>query len=287
MRFLRDVRGFTGAERALLITFGLAIVLLAGALIRRGSEQGAGDAKRVLEAGWGSTSGMMTPAVPEVPHAVSGAGDINAAAAFGGGGGGGGQGGPPGMFQLAAAGGATAEDFERYQAEHRAVQLYFQQFVLPGAQIEVPIPGSGPGGGTGRADIVLGFEIWEVKPARPWYMDGTGQAQLNRYLENRRGSIPGRMFTNIVVPYPNDPSREIVVNSYGQPGMLYYYVRQTQRLQEPSPFQVPAPIQQPQPNNSWFWWGAGTTGGLVAAWWAFKWFAPLCGPAAPACLVVF
>jgi hypothetical protein len=49
--FASDVRGFTGAERALLIAFGLAVVLLVAALARRGSETAGGDAKRTLEAG--------------------------------------------------------------------------------------------------------------------------------------------------------------------------------------------------------------------------------------------
>jgi hypothetical protein len=45
---LRQTAGFTGAERALVVCFGLAIVLLCGHLLTRGSEQGAGDARRAL-----------------------------------------------------------------------------------------------------------------------------------------------------------------------------------------------------------------------------------------------
>lgn len=47
-QFGRDQRGFTGAEKALLVCFGLAIVLVAGALLRAGSERAATDAKRTL-----------------------------------------------------------------------------------------------------------------------------------------------------------------------------------------------------------------------------------------------
>lgn len=45
---LRQTAGFTGAERALMVCFGLAIVLLCGHLLTRGSAQGAADARRAL-----------------------------------------------------------------------------------------------------------------------------------------------------------------------------------------------------------------------------------------------
>jgi hypothetical protein len=71
MGFVRNDRGFTGAERALMLCFGLAIVMLVGALVRRGSEKSADDARKVLMAGWGSASGgMQTPAISQPPGAI-------------------------------------------------------------------------------------------------------------------------------------------------------------------------------------------------------------------------
>lgn len=56
VRFPQDQRGFTGAEKALLVCFALAIVLLVGFLLRGGSEQAAGDARRVLAQGQGGVN---------------------------------------------------------------------------------------------------------------------------------------------------------------------------------------------------------------------------------------
>ncbi len=58
-RFCRSVRGFTGAEKALLIAFGLALVIIVGALVRRGSQQAGGDAARVLREHGGSSPGRL------------------------------------------------------------------------------------------------------------------------------------------------------------------------------------------------------------------------------------
>jgi hypothetical protein len=71
--FLRDPRGFTGAERALLITFALAIILLVGGLLRGGSEKAAGDARRTLAAGLGSAAQLGQPVGP-MPAAGPGGG---------------------------------------------------------------------------------------------------------------------------------------------------------------------------------------------------------------------
>lgn len=49
--FLRDESGFEGAEKALLICVGLAIVLLVGGLIKTGSESAANKAKGILSSG--------------------------------------------------------------------------------------------------------------------------------------------------------------------------------------------------------------------------------------------
>jgi hypothetical protein len=54
LTFGRDPRGFTGAERALMVCFALAVIVLTGVLVRSGSEKAAGDAARVLRSGAGS-----------------------------------------------------------------------------------------------------------------------------------------------------------------------------------------------------------------------------------------
>ncbi len=47
--FLRDESGFEGAEKALLICVGLAVVLLVGGLIREGANKAASDGKNALD----------------------------------------------------------------------------------------------------------------------------------------------------------------------------------------------------------------------------------------------
>lgn len=47
--FARSAAGFTGAEKALLITFGLAVLLLVGHLVSGGSQKAAMDARRTLQ----------------------------------------------------------------------------------------------------------------------------------------------------------------------------------------------------------------------------------------------
>jgi Flp pilus assembly pilin Flp len=47
--FLKDEAGFEGAEKALLICVGLAVVLLVGGLIRQGANKAGEDAKKALE----------------------------------------------------------------------------------------------------------------------------------------------------------------------------------------------------------------------------------------------
>lgn len=72
--FLRLADGFTGAEKALLICFGLAIVAATGALVTRGSDKAAGDARRTLMEG--GAGGGALGAVP-----ISRAGAVASAAA--------------------------------------------------------------------------------------------------------------------------------------------------------------------------------------------------------------
>lgn len=48
--FIKDETGFNGAEKALLVCVGLAIVLAVGKAIYDGSSKAGDDAKRFLEA---------------------------------------------------------------------------------------------------------------------------------------------------------------------------------------------------------------------------------------------
>jgi hypothetical protein len=47
--FIKDEAGFEGAEKALLICVGLAVILLVGGLIRQGANKAGEDAKKALE----------------------------------------------------------------------------------------------------------------------------------------------------------------------------------------------------------------------------------------------
>lgn len=61
---------------------------------------------------------------------------------------------------------------------HRAVQLDLAARV--GGRIECPIPGAGPHGGVGRADVCTATRLWEVKYFGPNALD-TAREQLARY----------------------------------------------------------------------------------------------------------
>ena len=47
--FLSDEAGFEGAEKALLICVGLAVVLLVGGLVREGAQKAGQDAQKALK----------------------------------------------------------------------------------------------------------------------------------------------------------------------------------------------------------------------------------------------
>src|SRR5437899_2540476 len=56
--------GFTGAEKALMICFGLAVVAIGGSLVMRGSGSAATDARRALadrSGGGGKIDGVVQP----------------------------------------------------------------------------------------------------------------------------------------------------------------------------------------------------------------------------------
>ncbi len=80
--FLHDQRGMSGAEKALLVCFGLGIVILTGALISNGSNQAAGDAKSALLAG-GHESTQLGQVL--TPGAIATAGTVASSGAIKGG----------------------------------------------------------------------------------------------------------------------------------------------------------------------------------------------------------
>lgn len=56
--FARDASAFTGAERALMVCFALAMILSVGYLLGRGGERAGQDAARTLARGTGAVSGI-------------------------------------------------------------------------------------------------------------------------------------------------------------------------------------------------------------------------------------
>lgn len=60
-RWRRDDAAFTGAEKALLVCFALAIVTIVGASVRGGTSRAGGDARRVLEQGMGPSGAVAFP----------------------------------------------------------------------------------------------------------------------------------------------------------------------------------------------------------------------------------
>ncbi|MCS6914763.1 MAG: hypothetical protein RMK29_08805 [Myxococcales bacterium] len=67
--WLKDQRGFTGAEKALLVCVALALIALVAALVSRGSQEAGGDARRTL-----ASQGGTVAALGEVVRPVQAAG---------------------------------------------------------------------------------------------------------------------------------------------------------------------------------------------------------------------
>ena len=64
---MHDQRGFTGAEKALLVCFGLAVVSGVGFLISEGGQKAAGDAKTTLTTQSGGTNIRLAGTIQAVP----------------------------------------------------------------------------------------------------------------------------------------------------------------------------------------------------------------------------
>lgn len=107
---LEDQRGFTGAEKALLICFALALIALVAALVSRGSGAAADDARRTLaqQGGWVSALGEAVRPIgasgePGAPGGQGGAGS-QGTGGQGGGTGPGGSGGEPSPWKVGGEG---------------------------------------------------------------------------------------------------------------------------------------------------------------------------------------
>jgi hypothetical protein len=77
--FSRDTRGFSGAEKALLICFALAAIVLLGGLLGRGSDRAAQDAERALRQRTAQTSGIAQTLQPMSAGKTESAGTPNGA----------------------------------------------------------------------------------------------------------------------------------------------------------------------------------------------------------------
>jgi hypothetical protein len=138
----------------------------------------------------------------------------------------------------------TKEWFRMHSGRHYAIQLHFVTVIRPGADMEVPIRlGGQPDGRViGRADLVYGNEIWEVKPGNNRWTQGVGQAQLSKYIANTPRSRRGDFIPTFRVPYYKETL--VVRSDDNQPGMLYYTVED--RRPQYQPAFVPVPQRQEQ-----------------------------------------
>lgn len=172
---------------------------------------------------------------------------------------------------------------------HAAVQIdYVSRH--PGATAELGIPNSSK-----SADLVSNLlvtpvnpgELWEIKPithqGNPSYVS-TDLAQMNGYLRAFGGRYVAGTSYQRTEPIPFG-TFDLVVQQ-GPPGLIYY----SPQNRTPSPESVPNFTSMPSisPETGWRLMviSAGT-GGLFAVWWTAKLFAPVCGPAVLACVVVF
>lgn len=177
-----------------------------------------------------------------------------------------------GLAGLIGASTPLTPDISEWSSQHRAVQLHFAAVKRPGTALEVPIPGSSLAGGLGRADLVSGLSVWEVKTAR-WEgvpaLRLSALNQLDRYVVGLTAlhGMPfarGQQYGTYTVPYAPG---QIVVQSYAEPGMLWYYYRSgTGRVPVRVPVPVPVPILVPVPNPAPAPVRAPTTGWEPPGW---------------------
>jgi len=125
----------------------------------------------------------------------------------------------------------------------------------PGAQLEVWVPNAGVNGNGGRADAVHGKRVWEVKTAR-WHADPVRKKlaidQLAAYVEHL---VPGPGARGTAYPLDTVPYQrgQLVVQSYGDRGMLWSYYRAVQTPRVPAPRWRTAVVVRSAPDHAWSW----------------------------------
>lgn len=134
--------------------------------------------------------------------------------------------------------------------EHQLIESDYVINVNPGGgAVEYAIPNSGPGGGTGYADMVdlVGHKIYEIKT----YLGAPqGVIEAARYATEAQIHCPppipqapwsvGNDYPAHTIPL--SPLDELVVQQYPQfSGVVVYYKRQRRRVPVPVPVPVPKP----------------------------------------------
>lgn len=151
----------------------------------------------------------------------------------------------------------------------------------------------------GRIDLIneATRAFWEIKPVRYQTNPRCLPSQLERYRTGLRDLYePGTSYFN-----PGDPVRYTPMGGFvlvawqaDEPGLIYYCIQGAPGCTPPTP--RPAPAFAPAPSfadapevTTVVIRGVVTVGAGVAlwkAWWAAKRLAPLCGPAAPVCVIL-
>jgi len=135
---------------------------------------------------------------------------------------------------------------------HLAIQQHYVRNIDPLAGTEYVIPGSGPAGGNGRADIVSSIGgIYEIKPvglAGQAFTEALGyvaaaEAVCDRHVNWHLGTVYFPPSTPMVIG-------DTVIRSWlNAPGVIAYALRRRPRQPDPVPVPVPrtAPRTVPQP----------------------------------------
>jgi len=139
--------------------------------------------------------------------------------------------------------------------EHAAIESDYAVNVNPvGAALEFAIPGSGPGGGTGYADIVdlSTHAIYEIKT---WLGKEQGRIEVLRYLNSAINECDPDAPWHAGVAYPPrvipmTDNTEIVTQQYPDaPGVIVYWKRRRKRQPETEKVRVRQPM--PATDRTW------------------------------------
>jgi hypothetical protein len=137
--------------------------------------------------------------------------------------------------------------------EHLLIEQDYVTNVNPGGgAVEYAIPGSGPNGGTGYADMVdlVGHRVYEIKT---FVGAPQGVTEARRYADKAQEHCPppipmapwrvGDDYPHHTIPMAGN--EELVVQQYPPfPGVVVYYrrLRRRQPVPEPGPSPVPIPV---------------------------------------------